>query len=618
MAPSSNSSADTIQEENEDEEQQQEQQEENLHNNNLAFHEDEVEAQGGSSSSSELKDLNHQNSVHEEHENEKTEKHMIENENKENENKENENDIIANDNAIEVPFRRPDPPEDTQSSSSDEEDEDQEEEEEEEDDEEEDEEEEEDDDDDDDDDDDQYEYEDGSGNSSELFFCPRGGRMPCEPPGSHIASTIPPVPTLRTTVRHSTPAPIPTTITTTTPTTTSTIVAPSQSPRRQLRQKRPKNLLATASCVSKLFFNWAWPLLRLGATRPLEDSDLPPLLQEDSSTFNRQAIEKLLLPRSSRTKKRQPTNNKKKNKHNNKNLLFYTLCRNYLWETWFSQFLLLVSMMARIGQAVALGWLLEEFTKKSFTTEHYQWMAVLIACGAILFPAKQQQFFLTYRKGMQLRIGLVACIFDKSLRLEQQQQQQQRQQPTSKSSSSSSSSLKKSGIYQNGTTNTTIQSSFLGGNGSGGGSGSSAAHVANLASNDVERFIMATVTGMYLIWAPLETIVILAIGYQMVLGLAFVLGYSLFLAFLFVQSLSSQKFSTLRRQVASSTDARMGLVSQVIAGARVLKMNAWEPALAHRIAQLRRLEMNRMKQSNKYVLTRKRTEKKSPPWMEKV
>lgn len=45
----------------------------------------------------------------------------------------------------------------------------------------------------------------------------------------------------------------------------------------------------------------------------------------------------------------------------------------------------------------------------------------------------------------------------------------------------------------------------------------------------------------------------------------------------------SQRFTDVRQRVAVLTDERVKLTNQIIAGARLMKLNAWEPALEKEI-----------------------------------
>ena len=280
------------------------------------------------------------------------------------------------------------------------------------------------------------------------------------------------------------------------------------------------NPLEHASQLSQWFFLWAWPLLALGSQRPLEPEDLPDLLPEDSSSVNRQTMAALLEGLTSGST--QTNTNQSFIKPTS---LFRILLRDYFQTTWYAQILLVISMVFRIGQALALRFLLNELEQPSQDEETttssssstsaagraYTSAAVMIVCGFGVFVTKQRQFFLTYRKGMQTRVGLVACLYHKTLDLSSTQ-------------------------------TTTTSSSH--------GSNESAGHAMNLASNDVERFVMASIMGMYLVWGPLEALLILGLGIY-IMGAAFAAGFGLFMIVLLpLQFYLSQLFAHLRQQVS--------------------------------------------------------------------
>jgi hypothetical protein len=88
-------------------------------------------------------------------------------------------------------------------------------------------------------------------------------------------------------------------------------------------------------------------------------------------------------------------------RHNLGRALFW----DYLKSTWWAQMLLAANMTSRILQALALGLLMEQFGSHEQSQESidakqgYFSVALLVVCGLIAFPCKQQQFFETYRKG---------------------------------------------------------------------------------------------------------------------------------------------------------------------------------------------------------------------------
>ncbi|KAL9182261.1 hypothetical protein ACHAXT_012913 [Thalassiosira profunda] len=211
-------------------------------------------------------------------------------------------------------------------------------------------------------------------------------------------------------------------------------------------------------------------------------------------------------------------------------------------------------MAARLGQSLALGLLIEQFTPSEEprnTKMGYAWACTLIGCGLLFLFCKQMQFFITHRKGFTLKVGLLAVIYDKALRL-----------------SSVSRDM-------------------------------SSGQVINLASNDVERYLTGAPTMLYFVYAPIESLAILGTGIAF-LGPAFCAGFALMLIFVPLQLFLSRKFASLRFKVANLTDARVNLVGQAVIGARVMKMNAWEGKFAERIAEAREMEMRKIVRASRF------------------
>jgi ATP-binding cassette subfamily C (CFTR/MRP) protein 4 len=318
---------------------------------------------------------------------------------------------------------------------------------------------------------------------------------------------------------------------------------------------RPAPALEGASVVSRLLFTWAYPLLKLGRTRPLLESDLPALLEADTSAYNRRYFEELWEGEKERTRARTgrwkgpasaavpaaaPP-------------LIPRLDRavfvDYFRQTWDAQAWLVLSMAARLGQSLSLGLLIEQFSAGSDARMGYAWAGCLVGTGLVFLVAKQSQFFATIRKGMTMRLGLLAAIYSKSLRL--------------------------------------------------GASSIPSGRVVNLASNDVERYQTASALVVYFIYAPLEAAVVLAVGITVVGG-AFAAGFGLLLLFLPVQFHLARRFASLRSGTATVTDGRVGLVGQAVQGCRVMKMHGWEGSFGERIAEVRAQEMGRIVAASRY------------------
>jgi ATP-binding cassette subfamily C (CFTR/MRP) protein 4 len=185
---------------------------------------------------------------------------------------------------------------------------------------------------------------------------------------------------------------------------------------------------------------------------------------------------------------------------------------------------------------------------------------------------------------MQLRVGLVAALYHKTLRLpsisivtdKKDHDDDDDDVPSNKRNKTSTSS-----------TSTSTATS---------------GHITNLASNDVERFLFTSVACQYIFLGPLEAIVILLLGIYTI-GPVFGAGYVLLgLVVLPLQFHLSRRFATSRSKVAALTDARITLISQAVSGnaARVVKMNGWDSELERRILQIRAEEMTQLQCASRY------------------
>ena len=351
-----------------------------------------------------------------------------------------------------------------------------------------------------------------------------------------------------------------------------------------------------ASFFSRCTFGYAFPLLKLGLERPIQDEDLPPLHHLESSDYNRRLVESLWEEEckhndndsndddvrndgdesctNSKTKQRKTNTNTTNKKNNLGRALFWY----YVKSTWWAQCLLVMNMVARICQAVVLGFLMEQFGRyetSNYESHHsansansaaanstnpqnisaqtsgsastasqgtnaqtmYTYAVLLVICGLVAFPTKQQQFFETYRKGVQLRLGLIAAIYAKTLR------------------------LPSTNVGSGGNNDASTSPAFM-----------SSGHLTNLVSNDVERFAQASVVLPFLLYGPLIAIAILIVGMYMI-GPVFAFGYIILFLLLPLQVFLGRRFVYFRSQVASLTDKRVTLVSQAVSGARVMKMN---------------------------------------------
>jgi hypothetical protein len=254
---------------------------------------------------------------------------------------------------------------------------------------------------------------------------------------------------------------------------------------------RPRNLLETASLWSKLTFGWPAPILKLGMERTLEESDLPELPEIETSNYNLSLLDRIW-----------GAEKKQAQEHGLEPSLQRAILKYVVRKLLFVQPMMFVLSAARICQALALGNLIEFFQGDSSRAAGYLYALLVVFCGFLVLMVNHHVFFHTWKTGMQLRIATIASIYSKTLRL------------GSISSSDSSSS----------------------------------GQVMNLASNDVERFLYASIFFSYFFWGPVEAIAVLIIGCTLI-GPPFAAGYALLFIFIPLQIHLSKKFAGYRGKV---------------------------------------------------------------------
>ncbi|CAN0033043.1 unnamed protein product [Ectocarpus fasciculatus] len=112
----------------------------------------------------------------------------------------------------------------------------------------------------------------------------------------------------------------------------------------------------------------------------------------------------------------------------------------------------------------------------------------------------------------------------------------------------------------------------------------STGHLLNLTTTDVEAFQKGGTFVNFLWGAPLESLVILYFGVNQV-GVSFLAGFAALALMVPAQGVFSRRFSQVRQRVTVLTDERVKLTNQAVAGARLMKINAWEPALEKEICR---------------------------------
>eukprot|EP00578_Thalassiosira_sp_NH16_P018260 CAMPEP_0181116794 /NCGR_PEP_ID=MMETSP1071-20121207/22145_1 /TAXON_ID=35127 /ORGANISM="Thalassiosira sp., Strain NH16" /LENGTH=1366 /DNA_ID=CAMNT_0023201071 /DNA_START=81 /DNA_END=4182 /DNA_ORIENTATION=+ len=359
--------------------------------------------------------------------------------------------------------------------------------------------------------------------------------------------------------------------------------------------QRPDHPLLQASFLSKLCFFWPYHLMNKKARRVrdgngsddngtvaiIEESDLPDVLEKEPAQISDMWEAELRRAADAREHHMAHNNRTKKDRPLPKSArpsLHRAIVKDFLSTLWFVQPFMLLSSTAKLVQAIALGYLLQTFEEEG-NTDGYLWAGVLVLSGFAVLMEHHHVFFWTWRKGMQYRISSIAAIYEKSLRLNSASATEQ--MPSSAKGKRSQSSRQEPDSVA---------------------TSSSSGKIVNIATNDVERFLLASLFANYIFWAPVQSVAILGLGWW-VLGWSFAAGFGI-LVFLFVplQLWLSKRFAFMRSKIAAITDERVTMVSQAVSGVRVMKMSGWEDNFEGRIASIRKKECDQIERVNTYRL----------------
>ena len=300
-----------------------------------------------------------------------------------------------------------------------------------------------------------------------------------------------------------------------------------------------QNPYDTASLFSKLTFSWAGRLLATGAAHTLELDHVPVISKYDHS---HKIVERLL------------------SKWNLVKLTDRPLLRA-MWlafsdEYWWIGILLIVTIPIKVFIANLVGYLIQYFFSDGLQSKYSIYnngyiISLLISLSSLVLVFLQHQFsFISYRFGMQLRIGLNGMIYNKSVKLQLK-------------------ALSKT----------------------------AAGKVVSLAAQDIEILQSAGIFHVYIYQAIMEAAVICYFAVQEI-GLSFLVGFIAIILLLPLQTLFSRIIGKNRKLTASYTDERIKLVNQALVGVRIMKINGWEWAFRDLIQQVRQKEVASLMNTN--------------------
>lgn len=122
-----------------------------------------------------------------------------------------------------------------------------------------------------------------------------------------------------------------------------------------------------------------------------------------------------------------------------------------------------------------------------------------------------------------------------------------------------------------------------------------AGYLINLLSNDVNRLDYGFIFVHWIWILPLQSILICYLIWTKI-GLAAVIGVlGLLLKTIPVQTGLSKLASKLRMKIAERTDARVGIMNELVQGIQVIKMYAWEKPFQSVVKEARRREVKQIR-----------------------
>lgn len=124
----------------------------------------------------------------------------------------------------------------------------------------------------------------------------------------------------------------------------------------------------------------------------------------------------------------------------------------------------------------------------------------------------------------------------------------------------------------------------------------SVGQVLNILANDLNRFDELGHVMVYIVIAPIQSIIVLYIISQY-LGLACIGGMIILFLFIPLQGLMGKLFNQFRRKTTIITDERIKMMGEVISAMKLIKVYCWERPFSNLIYSIRQREIHMMKWS---------------------
>ncbi|XP_010618468.1 canalicular multispecific organic anion transporter 2 isoform X1 [Fukomys damarensis] len=337
--------------------------------------------------------------------------------------------------------------------------------------------------------------------------------------------------------------------------------SPLFSPKNEDPNRSPE---ASAGFLSRLTFWWFTSLAILGYRRPLEDGDLWSLKEEDCSHKVVQQLLEAWQKQERKTAGAKAAEAGKKITCEDEVLLGgkpRAREPSFLWAlgATFGSSLIIGSLYKLIQDLLSFvnPQLLSMLIRFISNPEAPSWWGFLLA-GLMFVSSMMQTLVLNmcyqcvFTAGLRVRTGIIGLIYRKALVI----------------------------------TNSVKRESTVG-------------EIVNLMSVDAQRF-MDVFPFLFLLWsAPLQIFLAIYFLWQ-ILGPSVLAGVALMVLLIPINSALAMKMRTYQVQQMKFKDSRIKLMSEILAGIKVLKLYAWEPSFLEQVEGIREREL-RVLRKNTYL-----------------
>lgn len=298
---------------------------------------------------------------------------------------------------------------------------------------------------------------------------------------------------------------------------------------------RAKNAEERSSCCSRWTLSWLNPLLRLGASRPLEEADLGNVATQDSSEVLHARFKELWAAEVDRASRRQTK----------PSLVRVLRQTTGTWPFVSSALMYVGYMITSLLMPLLLKRIVShlEGSVESSTTALWIMVAGLMAAPLAGSVLQAKQAVITARLGVQMRTALTVELFDKALKLSAE-----------------------------------------------GRRGASVGEITNVMSNDVQQLLRTTFF-FNMVWSsPFHVAIALYLIFQEV-GAATFAGVGFLVLLAPINVLLFVKLGSLRRATLRESDLRVKTVTEVLNGVKCLKFYGWSKPFSDLVTSIREREL---------------------------